>query len=436
MRFVRGEPRRPKLLVLTQHYRPEPNFITADVAEALTEAYDVTVITAVPNYPEGRFQSGFTAWPSRCIENGVTVWRLPLVPYRGLSLIRRAAMYLSFALAAGLSAPVLAPRPDIVWVYHGPFTVGIAALWFRLIGSRIAFTCADLWPESFIATGVVKPGLVERLLYAYSRAINRIADVLICTTRGTLQRYKHDGISADALTYVPVWVDGIPSIRMSLAEQGDAVPNIVYAGNLGPAQRLETLVLAAAQLDREGVAVRFDVYGTGSSERKLRALAEAESASNLRFHGRVDPQEAFERAASATGQLVSLRPTPLLARTIPSKLLFSFAAASPILYGLPGEAGALVAESGGGVVFDPADPDSLVEAVKTLLSLSADARATIRGNLRQYYERHFERTRLLEKYREIFDHLADPACDLRDVFRGATSNAVPFVPNVVRRDSS
>ncbi|MFL5582913.1 MAG: hypothetical protein ACJ8AO_21310, partial [Gemmatimonadaceae bacterium] len=109
--------------MLTQYYRPEPNFITADVAQELARLSDVTVITAHPNYPTGRFYPGTRPWRlSRSVEDGVTVWRVPHFADHSTSKWRRALSYLSFAGAAAATAMVVARRVDVVWVYHTPFT--------------------------------------------------------------------------------------------------------------------------------------------------------------------------------------------------------------------------------------------------------------------------------------------------------------------------
>src|SRR5688572_15668934 len=122
-----------RVLSLSLHYRPEPNFITADVAERLArEGNAVTVVTAHPNYPLGRFyESVSSLWPTRSVEGGVTVWRVPFVPDHSTSKLRRLVAYGSFTLAAALFAPFVEPSPDLVWVYNAPFTTGAAALWFR-----------------------------------------------------------------------------------------------------------------------------------------------------------------------------------------------------------------------------------------------------------------------------------------------------------------
>lgn len=422
------------LLVLTMLYRPEPNFITADVVDRMAACGPVTVVTTHPNYPLGRFYPEVRRpwFPSRTVEGGVTVWRIPHVPDHSNSPARRLLAYLSFTLAALLLAPLVCRKPHTVWVYQTPFTLALAGLWFRWArGSRLVYTCADLWPESLSAAGVMEAGLPMRLLFVYSRWINRRADHIVCSTRSTRERYMRDGVPAERLSYVPVWVDGsprrdAPPPPISEEKDHDGESRIVYAGNLGPAQALEGVVRAAAELERQGGAVRFDLYGTGSSEAELRRLAGELGAGNVRFHGPVRPPEAFAACAGATAQIVSLRPTPLFRMTVPSKLPFSFAAGSPILYGLEGEAAALAADSGGALGFDPTDPATLVAAVERLLALDPWERRQMRARLRAYFAEHFSPETLLEEYAALLSgEPAAHACSARvlrsggDARRGA-----------------
>lgn len=394
------------VLVLTMLYRPEPNFITADVAERLAATERVTVVTAHPNYPLGRFYEGVgRAWlPSRTVEGNVTVWRLPHLPDHSTSRLRRLVSYASFTAAATLLAPLLCRRPHTVWVYQTPFTTALAALWFRLRGARVVYTAADLWPESLAAAGVVNSPRTLRMLGAYSRWINRRAHLIVCATRGMLERYARDGVPRERLAYIPVWVDGTPRRAQKPAVPavpGDDTPTLVYAGNLGPAQGLETVIRAAAELHRRGVRLRVDVYGTGSSEAELRRLAEETGAANVRFRGRVSPEEAFAACARAFAQIVSLRATPLFEMTIPSKLPFSFAAGTPVLYALRGEAADLAAASGGALPFDGDDPAALIAAVERLLAMAPAERGALGARLRDFFGRHFSPDAQLAEYEAL-----------------------------------
>ncbi|MBA2686611.1 MAG: glycosyltransferase family 4 protein [Gemmatimonadaceae bacterium] len=394
-------PRRSKILVLSLHYKPEPNFITADVAEAwAAKGSKVTVITVHPNYPTGKFYPGTNPWRiTRTVLNGVTIWRLPYYTDHSLSPVRRALSYVSYAVVAGILAPLIGGRPDTVWAYHGPFMTALPALFFKWIyGSRLIYTCADLWPESFVASNLSLPRPAMRLLYAYSRWINKQADILLCSTRGTAERYEKDGVSADKLQYVPVWVEGISDIQLTESAGTSGIPNIVYAGNLGAAQPVECLVRAASILQKAGVEVIVDIFGSGNRERELREIVERDGVANVHFHGRVSPQRAFEASARATAQVVFLRPSPLFRMSVPSKLSFCFAAGTPLLYGLEGESARIAAETGGAIPFVAEDPASLVAAIRKLLATPPPEREAMRGRLRSYYENNFAREALLDQY--------------------------------------
>lgn len=402
MNFVAQlQKRNERILVLTLHYKPEPNFITADVAEALAVAgAKVTVVTVHPNYPTGRFYPGSKPWRiSRRVENGVIVWRLPYYTDHSLSTIKRTLSYVTFTIAVSLVAPLVAGRPKTVWVYHGPFMTALSALFFKwAYGSRMVYSCADLWPESFVASDLKIPRFLLGKLYSYSVWINRRADLLICATRGTMERYRRDGIPPHKLEYAPVWVEGVGAVIPDKRSGRKGNPNIVYAGNLGAAQPLESLVRAAAIVAKSGKKVTVDIYGTGNKEDELRELAESLGADNVRFHGRVSPQKAFEASTRATAQVVLLRPSPLFRMSVPSKLSFCFAAASPLLYGLEGESARIAADTGGGIPFVAESPESLAAAIERLLDLSASERDEMRKKLRAYYEERFARETLIRRY--------------------------------------
>lgn len=395
-----------RVLLLTLHYRPEPNFITADVAARLArEGFVVTVVTAHPNYPLGRFYDSVSSLlPTRSEEGGVTVWRLPFVPDHSTSKARRFVAYGSFTLAAALFAPFAEPSPDLVWVYNAPFTTGAAALWFRYARrSKVAFICPDLWPESFEAAGVSPSRPILEFMYSYSRWINRRADLLVATTRGMLRRYETDGIPRSRLRFAPLWVDGVASPPRAGREAEDF--KLMYAGNLGPAQALDVVLEGARRLLDEGVNIKIDFYGAGSEEARLWALAKDLGLSNVAFKGRVSQDEVFRASAGATAQIVHLTPSPFFSMTVPSKLASCLAAGRPVLAGLPGESLEIARESGGAIVFDPGNAEDFKRAVIELLAMSKKEREAMGARGRRYFEENMHPDALLSRYVRYSDEI-------------------------------
>jgi len=87
--------------------------------------------------------------------------------------------------------------------------------------------------------------------------------------------------------------------------------------------------------------------------------------------------------------------------TVPSKLFFSFAAGSPLIFSLTGEAAQLARDSEAALEFDARSPETLVAAVKKILAMTAQERTEMRRRLQSYYKSNFAREVLLERYREV-----------------------------------
>lgn len=393
-------------LIITQLYTPEPNVVPSDVARMMAEHGTVTVITTYPNYPLGRFYPEVRAIrPTRSVANGVVVWRLPIYPDHSRSLLRRGLSYLSFLAVALVFAPFVAGRPRLVWVYNTPITNYVAALPFRWIaGARLVITVGDVWPDSLLAAGAVREGFMVRALRRFSHWVNRNADHVICATRAPLQMLRDQGVHPEKLVHVPVWTEGAEPTHEEWPESdapGDGIHRIVYAGNLGEGQWLDPVIRAAALMQQQGLPVQVDLYGEGTDRMRLEQLARDVGAGNVVFHGQVPPQQARAASAGALAQIVSLKPSPLFRMTVPSKLMFSFAAGAPILYCLEGEAAEIAEGSGGAWPFDPHQPESVVSNVQRLLAMTAEERRTIRHRLASYYGSHYSRDHLLSRYRQI-----------------------------------
>src|SRR5690606_15377190 len=115
---------------LTQWFDPEPGVIKNPAFVRAIEAagHEVTVVTGIPNYPTGKFHPGygFRLFQQEEID-GVLVKRLPLIPSHSRSSLGRALNFLSFFVSALLYGLFRVGRYDLVYAYHPPITVGLAA---------------------------------------------------------------------------------------------------------------------------------------------------------------------------------------------------------------------------------------------------------------------------------------------------------------------
>ncbi|HWU80390.1 MAG TPA: glycosyltransferase family 4 protein, partial [Caulobacter sp.] len=269
-----------RVLYLTQWFEPEPNILKGLAFVRALEAagHQVTVVTGFPNYPTGRLYPGYRmAWMRREMIEGVEVVRLPLYPSHDASSLRRSLNFLSFFLAALAYGLLRRRRYDLAYVYHPPITVGLAAAlagWVR----RLPFVLdvQDLWPDTVAATGLAG---TERLIGVLGRLcdfVYRRAAAVVAQSDGMREALIARGAPAAKLTTIHNWAD-LPPIspdgEQPLPAPRSAAFTLVYGGNLGRAQGLETLIDAAALLQARGSDIEIVLHGEGVEAEVLKARA-------------------------------------------------------------------------------------------------------------------------------------------------------------------
>jgi glycosyltransferase involved in cell wall biosynthesis len=398
-----GLPRhRTKLLFITITFHPEPGAMRGlPLARRLVESgdFDVTVLTAVPWYPLGRTYPGYRQRPWRWeVIDGVRVLRLPLYPSHDGSAARRIATYVTFMLSALFIGLPLVGRSDVVYHVDNLPTTGLVALLYGALRRvPVVQHVGDLWPDSVTASGMLPTGSVGRaagrMLESICNFVYRRNARITVLSPGFRRMLMERGVRADRVEVLYNWAEEDRFFPAPYnAERARALGfagrfNVVYAGNLGPLQSLETVVRAAAML-RDLPDLQIVIVGGGSRAESLQALAHELETSNVHFLGRRPIEEMNELNAIADVLLVHLADLPFLHSTIPSKVQVAFASGKPLLLGVRGDAAALVEEAGAGIVFVPDDPADLARALRRMTSMApADIRAMgERG--RAYYEAH------------------------------------------------
>src|SRR3954463_4879631 len=166
-----------RVLILSIYHAPEPIPKTGELARELQRrGHTVTVVTAFPHYPSGALYPGYALRPWRWeVRQGVRVLRTFIYPYHGTSSALRMANYLSW-MVSSIQAAWLTPACDVMYVWHPPLTVGVSA-WVlsRLKRAPYVYDVQDLWPESALASGLMKPGTLVNLLYRLAGWVYRRA---------------------------------------------------------------------------------------------------------------------------------------------------------------------------------------------------------------------------------------------------------------------
>lgn len=390
-----------RILVLSQYFWPE-SFIINDIVRTLDEqGHEVVVATGKPNYPDGKIFHGYRASGTHREQylDRIEVVRVPLWP-RGEGGARNLIFnYLSFVLSGLLFLPWMLRKSefDAILVFApSPITQAIPAIVLRwLKKARLAVWVQDLWPESLSATGFVKNPRLLKAVGWMVRAIYRRCDMLLVQSRAFVEPVAAY-TSRDKIQYYPNSLDvrppkqavPIPSELSGLLEKYFCV---VFAGNLGTAQALETIVQATALL-RDDPQIRVVLIGSGSRLEWLKAQQQAHGLDNLVLPGRF-PMESmpqiFERSSAL---LVSLNDEEAFAQTVPSKIQAYLAAGRPILACLNGEGARVVSEARAGLSSPAEKVLPLVANIRCMKALGETERAAMGRSGKAYFDANFEMT--------------------------------------------
>lgn len=407
-----------RVLVVSQYFWPE-NFGINALVQALHErGVDVTVLTGKPNYPDGRIFDGFRAWGTASDRYGeIDVIRLPLFPRGKNSSWRLALNYLSFIVAGLLLAPWLLRRRtfDMVFVYApSPLLQAIpAVLISKLRRVPLAVWVQDLWPESLSATGFVRNRAVLAMVKTAVRFIYRACDAILIQSEAFREPVAQLSDRADKIIYYPNSVQP-QTASTTTSDRALTLVNdlqrdfcVVFAGNLGAAQSLETIVDAAQQL-LEQEDIRIVLVGSGSRDAWLAAEIAERGLTNLVLVGRLPPQDmpAIFKAASAL--LVTLKDEPIFSYTIPSKLQAYLASGRPIIAAINGEGARIVREAGAGFALPAGDSVALAKVIRSLHEMDSQTRAMLGARGIDYFRRNFDQEKLAA---DLIQHFEKMKCN-------------------------
>ena len=403
-----------RILLLSQLYAPEPDLKVHPLAADLARrGHAVTAITGFPNYPQGRLYDGYRLRPWQWEERqGVRVLRLPLYPDHSRSPVRRSLNYLSFAASASLLGPLLCGPLDAIWVYCPPLTVGVPAWWTGLLRrAPFIFNIHDMWPETLLATGMVRSPQLLGALGALARFVYRRAAAITVVSPGFKRNLVEKGVPPGKIHVIPNWADEevyrpVPADPALAAQCGMAGRfNVVFAGNMGLAQGLET-VLEAAALLRDLPRVQFVLIGDGVAAAELAARAGEQGLANVRFLPRQPAGRMPQYYALADVLLVHLKRDPLFEITIPSKTLAYLACGRPILCAVAGDGAEVVESVGAGLVCPPQEATALAQAVRELYAMPAPRRERMGQAGRQAFLAGYTRRALVDRYEALLLQVA------------------------------
>lgn len=384
-----------RVLVLSQYYPPENTLMAPTIAAHLARGgHEVKVLTGYPNYPEGRLFDGFSQrWRAKERDGLVDVLRVPLYVDHSQSAVRRTLNYASFGLSAA-TARGFARGADVIYVYATQMTPALGPWLWRLTGGApYVLHVQDLWPDSITGSSLMNPGrsfgIVEALLNPWLASTYRRAAATIGIAPTMVNTLIERGSPAERTHMVFNWADesALRTHEVAPPKTAQELTNIVYAGNVGDMQDLDTAV-RAAHLAR-GSGVRLTIVGDGVALNRIHSLCDRLKTTNVEFMGRVPRNRMGEIYANADFALVTLKDLPNFRGTIPSKFQAALSHGMPIITTVQGDLRELVQKHGVGFTADVENEVSLSEAFRAAASVGKTGQAELATKARMTYQNHF-----------------------------------------------
>ena len=392
-----------KILVVCQHFYPE-NFRINDICyELVKKGNDVTVLTGLPNYPKGKVLKEYKWFKNRKQTiNGVKIRRCSLVG-RGNSTLKMMINYMWFAIFGSLKAFFMKKDFDIVYVYQlSPITMTWPAIVVKKMKKiPLVIHVLDQWPVSITTGGVSKTSLPYKILTRWSKNAYNKADIITCSSKSFKNYFINELKLSENKKFIYM-----QSYAESLYDKCKTTRNnkfdLLFAGNIGPAQSVETIIEAANILKDEKDIV-FHIVGDGLSKKECEELSKKYGLKNVIFYGYHNVNEMRKYYELADAFLITMVDNEVVNSTLPAKVQSYMLAGKPIIGAISGEVKNVIKEANCGLCCESLDFKSLAKIIKK--AYKSDEKQKWSKNSYQYYKDNFEKEKCIEDLEKLFAEL-------------------------------
>ena len=404
-----------RVCIFTNHFYPEDFKVNEIAFELAKLGYEITVLTAIPDYPKGKFFEGYSLFKRRReIVNGVKVIRLPIIPRGKGGAIRLVLNYISyfFCLSFFTFFHGFRNKYERIFVHlTSPFFIGVCA---KKLSKRqnipMIFWTLDLWPESLISAGGFKNKLlINQQTRMVSKVYEQCSKILI-GSKGFENSICEKGDFKDKLVYFPNWAEDvkgecpadfdIKAIEPFASKKEDDFI-LLFAGNLGEAQNLDAII-ETAYLLKDEKRIKFVFVGDGRRKEHLETIVKERALKNtVFFTGRfpITTMPVFMQNADVL--LFSLKDEPCFNLTVPSKVQFYMSQGKPVLAMINGDGADLVKEANCGFAVNAGAYEAFAKAVMKMAKMNKVELNTLGKNGKLFYEQNFTKVQRINQLTKL-----------------------------------
>lgn len=405
------------VLFLSNYFPPEVNALANRTWEHARHwaagGGEIEVMAGPPHFPEGHVYAGYANRLTRERIDGVKVLRVPMYVTANAGFLRRTLSYVSYMISAAWYARRIDRDPGVVVASSPQFFAGLAGwLVSRRLNRPFVLEVRDLWPESIVDVGAMRPGVVIRLLERLESFLYRSADHVVIVSPAFSGHIEERGVQANKISLVPNGVDvdwfenrltadGVEALREELGIGNRFVAS--YLGTVGMAHGVDVLLEAARTCSDPDVL--FLVAGAGAEWQALHDRAARLGLQNLRVLAKQPRQRMPLFYGLSDVSLVLLRDRPAFRKVIPSKMFEAMATQRPVVLGVAGQAREILDQAKAGIAVRPGDPDDLLATVRRLKAEPALRRELGEAGAR-FVRENYDRNALADRYWELLQNVA------------------------------
>jgi glycosyltransferase involved in cell wall biosynthesis len=365
----------------------------------------VSVLTAMPNYPQMKIYSGYENKTYFFEEiDGIAVHRSSIYLPKNKSIVERLKNYFSFVYSSARVGASKVGKVDVILCESPPLFLGYSALYLkRKKKAKLIFNVSDLWPESAEKLGVVTNGLMLKLAYRLEAKLYKSSVLVSGQTQGICKSVSER--FPDVETYwLPNGVD-VSFYDPAQVGQGWRDDNgfnredilFLYAGIIGIAQGLDVILSAAKKLQSQS-NIKFILVGSGPEKEKLVKMKETHRLNNVYFFDAVSKSKMPPIVSASDVSIIPLKKLDLFLGAIPSKIFEILAMQKAVILGVDGEARELFVNQGQCALYS--EPENVEDLVKNIMFLvdNPPKRKQLGHNGRMYVKQNFNRDTIAEKF--------------------------------------
>lgn len=399
-----------RILIISQHYWPEP-FRISDLAEGFTQlGIKVDVLCGLPNYPNGEWYEGYSFfYPRKQVKNNIAIYRAGEIRRKGNTNCSIFLNYISWPFCAVLNLWRLRNKYDAVYCFNtSPILMCIPALIYgKLRKIPVIEFVGDLWPENLYSVLKIENSFLKGIADKICKAIYKSCDKIITVSPGVQNIIQsRTGKRDEDFSIIPQYCEDFYACTVydkELAEKFKGTFNIVYAGNLSPAQDMDTLIEAFSMLRNSyKERVHLWIIGDGMSKQNVeKKVKMCELQDIVTLWGRVEPVEIPKFTSMADVIYIGLAKSSNLGLTVPSKVSSVLAAGKPVLACLDGNAADAIRDANCGIVCESGDIDALKNAIEEMLLCDEEQKGIWGRNAKAEYYLHYSREKNIRKTAEV-----------------------------------